>query len=74
MILELIIIKIIIGKFDSIKKNIDESQKEYYLREKDLIENLTIFKHDSLFQILTKEEKRIITFSFRNIYTTKNAH
>ena len=36
-----------------------QHDKEYYLREKDLIENLTIFKHDSLFQILTKEEKGI---------------
>ena len=36
-----------------------QQDKEYYLREKDLIENLTIFKHDTLFQILSKEEKGI---------------
>lgn len=36
-----------------------QQDKEFYLREKDLIENLTIFKHDTLFQILSKEEKGI---------------
>ena len=38
-----------------------QQDKEFYLKERDLINKLTIFEHDSLFQILSKEEKGIKT-------------
>ncbi len=38
-----------------------QQDKEFYLKERDLIDKLTIFEHDSLFQILSKEDKGIKT-------------
>ena len=38
-----------------------QQDKEFYLKERDLINKLTIFEHDSLYQILSKEEKGIKT-------------
>ncbi len=47
MILELIIIKIIIGKFDSIKKNIDDLNTG----DKDLTKRLTIYHNNEISQV-----------------------
>ena len=47
MVLELIIIKIIIGKFDSIKKNIDDLNTG----DKDLTKRLTIYHNNEISQV-----------------------